>query len=102
MANVFVEIPYSIVLGILVFASIYYPVFGIGSSEHQGLFLLYCIVFYIFAATFSHMLISWAPDADTAGPIAIVLFALSMLFNGVMQPPGGSFLKKESHPSPAT
>jgi ABC-type multidrug transport system permease subunit len=87
MANIVAEIPYALLLGILVFASIYYPVFGIRSSERQGLVLLYCIVFYIFASTFSHMLISWAPNPETAGPIALVLFAMSLLFNGVLQPP---------------
>ncbi|KAF2814193.1 ATP-binding cassette transporter [Mytilinidion resinicola] len=87
IANIFVEIPYSILLGVLVFASIYYPVFGITSSERQGIVLLYCIELYIYACTFAHMLISWAPDPETAGPVAIILFAMSLLFNGVMQPP---------------
>ncbi len=88
IANIFVEIPYSAFLGVLVFASVYYPIFGIGSPEQQGLVLLYCIVFYIFSSTFSHMLISWAPDPETAAPIGIILFAMSLIFNGVMQPPG--------------
>jgi ATP-binding cassette subfamily G (WHITE) protein 2 (PDR) len=91
MANIFAEIPYALLLGILVFTSIYYPVFGIGSSQRQGLVLLYCMVFYVYASTFSHMLISWAPDPETAGPIAIVLFAMSLLFNGVLQPPSKQY-----------
>lgn len=88
MSNLLVEIPYSLFLGILVFVGMYYPIFGTRSSEQQELVLLYCIVFYVFASTFLHMLISWALDADTAGPIGIVFLAMSLLFNGVMQPPG--------------
>ncbi|OCK76589.1 ATP-binding cassette transporter [Lepidopterella palustris CBS 459.81] len=87
MANIFVEIPYSFFLGVLVYGSIYYSVFGITSSERQVIVLLYCIVLYIYACTFSHMLISWAPDPETAGPVAVILFSMSLLFNGVMQPP---------------
>ncbi|OCK76220.1 hypothetical protein K432DRAFT_437160 [Lepidopterella palustris CBS 459.81] len=87
ISNIFVEIPYSIFLGILVFASLFYPIFGITSGERQGIVLLYTIVFYIYACTFAHMLISWAPDPETAGPISVILFAMSLLFNGVMQPP---------------
>ena len=51
IANIFVEIPYQILLGMLVFASYYYPIFGKNqSSERQGLILLYCIQFFVFAS----------------------------------------------------
>lgn len=51
IANVFVEIPYQILLGILVFASYYYPIYGRHqSSDRQGLILLLCIQFFVFAS----------------------------------------------------
>ena len=51
IANVFVEIPYQILLGILVFASYYYPIYGSHqSSDRQGLILLLCIQFFVFAS----------------------------------------------------
>lgn len=87
IANVGVEIPWQILLGILVFVSYYYPVFGIQSSERQGLILLYSIQFFLFASTFAHMLIAALPDAETAGNIATLMFSLTLIFNGVMQPP---------------
>ena len=51
IANIFVEIPYQMLLGILVYASYYYPTFGKNqSSERQGLILLYCMQFFVFAS----------------------------------------------------
>jgi ATP-binding cassette, subfamily G (WHITE), member 2, PDR len=88
LANITVEIPYQIVTGILVWASLYFPVFGAGqSSERQGLFLLYSIQFQVFTSTFAHMLIAGLPDAETAGNIATTMFSLVLTFNGVLQTP---------------
>ena len=83
IANIFVEIPYQILMGILVFASYYYPTFGRHqSSERQGLILLLCIQFFIFASTFAHLIIAAMPDAETAGAVVTLLFSLSLTFNG--------------------
>ncbi|EEH23444.2 hypothetical protein PABG_05655 [Paracoccidioides brasiliensis Pb03] len=88
LANIIVEIPYQILLGIVVWASLYFPVFGKNqTSEQQGTFLIYSVQFMIFASTFAHMVIAGLPDAETAGHIATTLFSLSLTFNGVMQPP---------------
>ncbi|KIW86022.1 hypothetical protein Z517_01416 [Fonsecaea pedrosoi CBS 271.37] len=87
LANIIVEIPYQILLGIMVYASYYYSVFGIQSSERQGLVLLFCVQFFVYASTFSQMVIAALPDAETAGIIATLMFAMCVLFNGVLQPP---------------
>ena len=87
IANMVVEIPYQILLGILVFAAYYYPIYGIQTSERQGLILLFCIQFFVFMSTFAHMVIAALPDAETAGNIATLIFSLTLLFNGVFQPP---------------
>lgn len=88
LANIIVEIPYQILLGVVVWASLYYPVFGVHqSSERQGLFLLFAVQFFIFASTFAHMIIAGLPDAETAGNISTTLFSLTLTFNGVMQRP---------------
>ena len=56
IANIVVEIPWQTLLGILVYASYYFPVFGRHqASERQGLILLFCIQFFIFASTFAHV-----------------------------------------------
>jgi len=82
IANILVEIPYQVLLGILVFASYMYPVYGIESSQKQGLVLLFCIQFFVFASTFAHMLIAALPDAETAGNIATIMFSLTLTFCG--------------------
>jgi ATP-binding cassette subfamily G (WHITE) protein 2 (PDR) len=90
IANITVEIPYQILLGIMVFASYFYPIYtkgGIPSSERQGLILLLLVQFFVFASTFAHMLIAALPDAETAGKIATLMFSLTLSFNGVFQPP---------------
>lgn len=90
IANIAVEIPYQILLGIMVFASYFYPIYtseGIPPSGRQGLILLLLIQFFVFASTFAHMLIAALPDAETAGNIATLMFSLTLTFNGVFQPP---------------
>jgi ATP-binding cassette subfamily G (WHITE) protein 2 (PDR) len=90
IANIVVEIPYQILLGIMVFASYFYPIYteqGIPPSVRQGLILLLLIQFFVFASTFAHMLISALPDSETAGNIATLMFSLTLTFNGVFQPP---------------
>jgi ABC-type multidrug transport system permease subunit len=82
-----VEIPYQIVLGIVVFACYYYAVVGVQSSDRQGLVLLYCIQFFIYASSFAHMMIAGLPDTETAGAITTLFFSLIMVFNGVLQSP---------------
>jgi ATP-binding cassette, subfamily G (WHITE), member 2, PDR len=86
-ANIFVEWPYQIIAGILVYATFLYPVVGIQSSEGQGLVLILCIVFFIYTSTFAHLCIAALPDEQTAGAIVTLLFSMSLIFNGVMQSP---------------
>lgn len=85
-AQMVVEVPYQIIMGILVFASYYYAVNGIQSSARQGLILLYNIQFFIYASTFAHLCIAAMPDAQTAASVVTLLFSMSLTFCGVMQP----------------
>jgi hypothetical protein len=81
IANIVVEIPYQILLGVLVFASYFYPIYtkgGIPSPVRQGLILLLLVQFFVFASTFAHMLISALPDAETAGNIATLVSYLNI------------------------
>lgn len=88
IANIIVEIPYQIVLGILVWACYYFPIYGAGqSSEQKGLMMLFIIQFFVFASTFADLVISSMPNAEMAGTIATFAFSLTLSFNGVMQPP---------------
>ncbi|RKK65208.1 hypothetical protein BFJ69_g16489 [Fusarium oxysporum] len=87
LANILVEIPYHVVLGVMAFAIFYYTVFGIRSSEDQGLVLLFFVYFYILAGTFAHMVVAPLPDATTAGRVVTILFSMMILFAGVFQTP---------------
>ncbi|KAL4982994.1 ABC-2 type transporter-domain-containing protein [Aspergillus falconensis] len=88
IANILVEIPYQALMGLLTYACYYYPVVGSNqSSDRQGLVLLFCIQFYIYASTFAHMCISAMPNAETASPVVVLLFSMCLTFCGVMQPP---------------
>ncbi|KAL2825874.1 ATP-binding cassette transporter [Aspergillus pseudoustus] len=90
LANMAVEIPYQIMMGILTYACYYYAVVGASqSSDRQGLVLLFCIQFYVYASTFAHMVIAALPDAQTASTVVVLLFSMCLTFCGVMQPPSG-------------
>ncbi|GAB1213678.1 hypothetical protein ATERTT37_002828 [Aspergillus terreus] len=87
MSSILVEIPYQIVMAVIVFACYYYPVSGVQSSSRQGLALLYFIQFFVYASTFADLVIAALPDAETAGAIVTLLFSMALTFNGVMQTP---------------
>ncbi|EXL39730.1 hypothetical protein FOCG_17666 [Fusarium oxysporum f. sp. radicis-lycopersici 26381] len=86
-ANILVEIPYHLVLGIITFAIFNYTVFGIRSSKDQGMVLLFFTYFYVLVGTFAVMVTAPLPDATTAGRITTVLFSMMILFAGVFQTP---------------
>ncbi|EXA31596.1 ATPase [Fusarium oxysporum f. sp. raphani 54005] len=89
LANILVEIPYRyyVVLGVMTFAIFNYTVFGVRSSEDQGLVLLFFVYFYILAGTFAHMVVAPLPDATTAGRVVTILFPMMISFSGVFQNP---------------
>ncbi|PVH91181.1 hypothetical protein DM02DRAFT_475415, partial [Periconia macrospinosa] len=53
----------------------------------QGIILLYCIQYFLFATTLASVISAATPDAQTAATLATLMFSLGMLFNGVFQPP---------------
>ncbi|KAJ6177436.1 hypothetical protein N7485_004350 [Penicillium canescens] len=68
VSNILVEIPYQVLLGLLVWASYYYPIYGANqSSQVQGMMLLFVIQFFVFTSTFAELVISALPDAETGG-----------------------------------
>lgn len=85
VANIVVEIPYQIVTAILVWATSYYPVVGVQSSERQVLVLAFVIQLFIYAASFAIMAQAAMPDVPTASSIINVMSIMSIVFNGVMQ-----------------
>lgn len=88
IANVIVELPYQIFVGVIAWACYYYPIYGAEQASHrQGLMLLFVVQFYIFTSTFASLVISALPDAETGGTVATLMFIMTVTFNGVLQPP---------------
>lgn len=83
VSNIVVEIPYQAFLGILVWASYYYAIYGATqSAQQQGLMLLFVVQFFLFTSTFAELVIASLPDAETGGmmaylPLLHVLFERS-------------------------
>jgi hypothetical protein len=86
IANIVVEIPYQILMGVLVFASYLYAVVGVQDSVRQVTVLLFLIQFFIYSSTFAHLCIAALPDAETAGAVVTLLFSMSLTFNGKNSP----------------
>ncbi|KAF7551934.1 hypothetical protein G7Z17_g4676 [Cylindrodendrum hubeiense] len=88
LSQVLVELPWQILLGICSWVSFFFSVFGTHTSgETKGLVLLFIIQFYIYAASMAQMVVAAVPDPTVAAMLAILMFALSFIFSGVMQPP---------------
>jgi ATP-binding cassette, subfamily G (WHITE), member 2, PDR len=87
IANIIVEVPYQIIMALLVFACYYYPTVGVQTSAQQGLVLLLCIEFFVYGGTFAQMIIAALPDTETASAVVLLLFAMSLTFCGIMQSP---------------
>lgn len=87
IANILVEIPYQILTGVVIYASFYYSLAGVQSSERQGLVLLFCIQFFIYASSFAHLVVAAMPDTQSAGAIIVLLFSMMLSFNGVLLSP---------------
>lgn len=49
--------------------------------------MLFLVQFFVWGGTFAQMLIAGLPDSETAGALATFMFSLTLVFNGVMQPP---------------
>jgi ABC-type multidrug transport system permease subunit len=88
MSQMLVEVPWQILLGVCAWACFYLPVFGTdATSDTMGLVLLFVIQFYMYAATIAQMVIAAIPNPALGAMVAVLLFGLSFIFNGVMQPP---------------
>jgi len=87
-SQILVEMPWQLLLGICAWASAFYPVFGTSNtSESQGLVLLFLVQFYLYAATMAQMAIAAIENASVAAMLGTLMFGLSFVFSGVLQPP---------------
>ncbi|KAL5337371.1 ABC-2 type transporter-domain-containing protein [Aspergillus crustosus] len=93
-SNILVELPWNFLVAVLMFFCWYYPV-GLyrnaeptdAVTERGGLMFLYLLAFLWFTSTFAHMVIAGVDTAETGGNLANLIFALLLLFCGVVATP---------------
>ena len=93
-ANIIVELCWNTVMAALMFVCWYYPIgmyrnatYTDTVAERGGLMFLYIWAFLLFTSTFAHMCIAGIELAETGGNIAQLLFALNLIFCGVLAGP---------------
>ncbi|KAJ5626294.1 hypothetical protein N7510_002603 [Penicillium lagena] len=88
VSQIIVEVPWQVCLGVCSWASFYWSVFGADqSAERRGLIMLYIVQFYIYAASMAQFVVCAIPEPTLAAMLATLMFGLSFIFNGVLQPP---------------
>ncbi|KAJ5827574.1 hypothetical protein N7447_004337 [Penicillium robsamsonii] len=88
-SQIVVELPWQALLGICTWASFYFSVYGEKQdAQQQGLVLLFVLQFFLFASSFASLIASAVPSPVLGSMIGLFMFVLSLLSNGVMQPPG--------------
>ncbi|KAL2838553.1 ABC-2 type transporter-domain-containing protein [Aspergillus pseudoustus] len=88
ISQMLVEVPWQLFLGVCVWACFYFSVFGTSTdAEARGLVLLFIVQFYIYAASMAQFTVAALDQPAVAAMLATLMFGLSFLFNGVMQPP---------------
>ncbi|KAL4963721.1 ABC-2 type transporter-domain-containing protein [Aspergillus stella-maris] len=87
-SQVVVELPWQALLGVRTWASFYFSVYGAGQHpQQQGLILLFVVQFFLYASSFTYLVASAVPSAALGSMLALFMFVMSLLSNGVMQPP---------------
>jgi len=88
-SNIIVELPWNLLVAVLMFFCWYYPVGLYRNAEptdavHErgALMFLFLLMFLWFTSTFSHMVVAGVENAETGGNIANLIFALLLLFCG--------------------
>ncbi len=89
LSNIIVELPWNALASILIFFPLYYPI-GMyrnaiptdSVTERGGLMYLLVLSFMLFASTFTHMVVAGVATAEIGAIIALILFALCLVFCG--------------------
>lgn len=105
ISQMLVELPWQVLLGVCTWATFYFSVYGSNQSpQSQGLVLLFVVQFFLFASTFAQFVVAALPNPALGSMIAVFIFLLSLLFNGIMQPPSAlpDFWKFMHRVSPLT
>jgi ABC-type multidrug transport system permease subunit len=89
ISNILVEIPWNVLMGVIIFFCWYYPIGLYQNTEPTGavtergaLMFLFILCFLLFTSTFTNLVIAGIESAETGGNIAQLLFSLCLVFNG--------------------
>ena len=89
LSQILVEVPWQVCMGVCSWASFYWSVFGPNqTSDRRVLVLLFIVQFFIYAGSMAQLVVASAPESSLAALLATLMFGLSFVFSGVMQPPG--------------
>ncbi|KAF8850810.1 hypothetical protein BDZ45DRAFT_708183 [Acephala macrosclerotiorum] len=91
LANILVEIPWASLAAVIIFLCMYYPIGMYHNAEwtdavtsRGGLMFLLVWTFMMFGSTFTNMVVAGVETAEIGAIIAVILFALSLIFCGVL------------------
>ncbi|KAL4932542.1 uncharacterized protein BDV17DRAFT_288053 [Aspergillus undulatus] len=86
--QILVELPWQAILGVCTSASFYFSVYGeTQDPQRQCLVLLFVVHFFLHASSFAHFVVAAVPNAVLGSMLALFMFVMSLLSNGIMQPP---------------
>ncbi|KAJ5902585.1 hypothetical protein N7495_003113 [Penicillium taxi] len=89
VSQILVEVPWQILMGVVAWVSYYWAVFGTAqTSDRRALIMLFIVQFYIYAASMAQFVVCAIPEPSVAAMIATLMFGLSFIFTGILQPPG--------------
>ncbi|GMM41765.1 ATP-binding cassette multidrug transporter [Hanseniaspora uvarum] len=87
LSHSFIEILWSSLCVFFCFICYYWPLMGSGRASHAGYwFFIYVIQFPIYFISYGSWIIYMAPDVPSASMINSNIFAMMMLFCGILQP----------------
>ncbi|KAH9859495.1 hypothetical protein IAQ61_011276 [Plenodomus lingam] len=95
LSNIIVELPWNSLMGVLMFFCWYYPIGLYRNAEPTDevnlrgfMAFLFVWMFMMFTSTFTHMVIAGVETSETGGNIANLMFAMCLIFCGVLAQPG--------------
>jgi len=90
IANIFVEIPFNLIVSSLAFVCWYFPIGwnrDPAVTPMRGLFIWFIFMLYqLYHTTFAQAIAMLAPNAETAAMMTILFYTFILAFNGVVQP----------------
>ncbi|GCE97844.1 hypothetical protein ZYGM_002792 [Zygosaccharomyces mellis] len=94
VSQIIVEVPWNFLAGTIAFFVYYYPVgfYQNASEAHQlhergALYWLFCTAFFVWIGSMAILANSFVEYAAEASNLALLCFAFSLAFNGVLVPP---------------